>query len=39
MRRILRIIARGEEIKQDISTLEDSKVVETIVKLAKAEFE
>ncbi|EOK1111319.1 acetyl-coenzyme A synthetase, partial [Campylobacter jejuni] len=39
MRRILRTIARGEEIKQDISTLEDSKVVETIVKLAKAEFE
>lgn len=39
MRRILRTIARGEEIKQDISTLEDSGVVETIVKLAKAEFE
>lgn len=39
MRRILRTIARGEEIKQDISTLEDSKVVEIIVKLAKAEFE
>lgn len=39
MRRILRTIARGEEIKQDISTLEDSGVVEIIVKLAKAEFE
>ncbi|CAM4070054.1 Acetyl-coenzyme A synthetase [Campylobacter hepaticus] len=39
MRRILRTIARGEEIKQDISTLEDSEVVGIIIKLAKAEFE
>ncbi|MCH5336698.1 MAG: acetate--CoA ligase [Campylobacter sp.] len=37
MRRILRTIARGEEIKQDISTLEDSHIVQTIVNLAKGE--
>jgi acetyl-CoA synthetase len=35
MRRILRAIAKGEEITQDISTLEDPSIVakiETIVK-------
>ena len=32
MRRILRAIARGEEIKQDTSTLEDPSVVEAIQK-------
>lgn len=36
MRRILRTIARGEEIKQDISTLEDSGVVQSIIDAAKA---
>jgi len=30
MRRILRAIAKGEEIKQDISTLEDPSIVEKI---------
>lgn len=35
MRRILRTIARGEELKQDISTLEDAAVVECILKLAR----
>ncbi len=30
MRRILRAIARGEEITQDTSTLEDPQVVELI---------
>ena len=30
MRRILRSIAKGEEIKQDISTLEDPLVVKKI---------
>ncbi|WP_276882567.1 acetate--CoA ligase [Campylobacter cuniculorum] len=39
MRRILRTIARGEEIKQDISTLEDSHIVQTIANLVKAEIE
>jgi acetyl-CoA synthetase len=34
MRRILRAIAKGEEIKQDISTLEDPSIVEKI----KAKF-
>ena len=33
MRRILRAIARGEEIKQDTSTLEDPRVVEEIIQL------
>jgi acetyl-CoA synthetase len=33
MRRILRAIARGEEIKQDTSTLEDPKVVEAIIQI------
>jgi len=32
MRRILRSIAKGEEIKQDTSTLEDPSVVEKIIK-------
>jgi len=31
MRRILRSIAKGEEITQDISTLEDSSIVEQII--------
>ncbi len=35
MRRILRSIAKGEEITQDISTLEDPSVVEKIAALAK----
>lgn len=35
MRRILRTIARGEELKQDISTLEDSGVVQSIIDAAK----
>ncbi len=39
MRRILRTIARGEEIKQDVSTLEDSHIVQTIANLAKAELQ
>ncbi|MBS4281480.1 acetate--CoA ligase [Campylobacter vulpis] len=34
MRRILRTIARKEELKQDISTLEDSAIVASIIKLA-----
>ena len=33
MRRILRAIAKGEAITQDISTLEDPSVVATIQKL------
>ena len=33
MRRILRAIARGEEIKQDTSTLEDPRVVEEIIRI------
>ncbi|RDU64059.1 acetate--CoA ligase [Helicobacter didelphidarum] len=33
MRRILKSIARGEEVKQDISTLEDPSIVEKIVKI------
>jgi len=32
MRRILRSLAKGEEIKQDISTLEDPSIVEAIKK-------
>ncbi|MCW8895385.1 acetate--CoA ligase [Sulfurimonas sp.] len=35
MRRILRSIAKGEEITQDISTLEDPSIVEKIVAMAK----
>ncbi len=35
MRRILRTIARGEELKQDISTLEDLGVVQSIIDAAK----
>lgn len=35
MRRILRTIVKDEEITQDISTLEDSSVVENIIKLYK----
>jgi acetyl-CoA synthetase len=35
MRRILRAIAKGEEIKQDTSTLEDPSIVETIIKAVK----
>ena len=35
MRRILKAIARGDEVTQDVSTLEDPKVVEEIVKVAK----
>jgi acetyl-CoA synthetase len=35
MRRILRAIAKGEEIKQDTSTLEDPSVVEAIIKAVK----
>lgn len=34
MRRILRTIARKEELKQDVSTLEDSAIVASIIKLA-----
>ena len=34
MRRILRSIAKGEEITQDISTLEDPSVVQAIIKAA-----
>ena len=33
MRRILRAIAKGEKITQDISTLEDPSVVATIEKM------
>ena len=36
MRRILRSIAKGEEIKQDTSTLEDPSVVEKIILILKA---
>ena len=35
MRRILRSIAKGEEIKQDTSTLEDPSVVEKIIKIVQ----
>jgi acetyl-CoA synthetase len=35
MRRILRSIAKGEEITQDISTLEDPSIVATIKSLVK----
>ncbi|WP_200763709.1 acetate--CoA ligase [Nitrosophilus alvini] len=35
MRRILRAIAKGEEIKQDTSTLEDPSVVEKIIEVVK----
>ena len=35
MRRILRSIAKGEEITQDISTLEDSSIVEQIITKAR----
>ena len=35
MRRILRLIATGEGITQDISTLEDPSVVEAIIKATK----
>ena len=35
MRRILRSIAKNEEITQDISTLEDPSVVEAIIKVVK----
>jgi acetyl-CoA synthetase len=35
MRRILRAIAKGEEIKQDTSTLEDPSVVEAIINAVK----
>lgn len=34
MRRILRSIARGEEITQDTSTLEDPSIVQTIIDLS-----
>ena len=37
MRRILRSIAKGEEITQDISTIEDPSIVGTIEKLFKGE--
>jgi acetyl-CoA synthetase len=36
MRRILRAIAKGEEIKQDTSTLEDPSVVEAIINAVKS---
>ncbi len=36
MRRILRSIAKGEEITQDISTLEDPSVVEKIISIVKS---
>jgi acetyl-CoA synthetase len=35
MRRLLRSISVGEEIIQDISTLEDPSVVEEIIKATK----
>ena len=35
MRRILRAIAKGEEIKQDTSTLEDPSVVEKIIQIVQ----
>jgi len=35
MRRILRSVAKGEEITQDITTLEDPSVVEEIIKASK----
>ena len=35
MRRILRSIAKGEEITQDISTLEDPSIVEQILSKAR----
>ncbi|WP_457562139.1 AMP-binding enzyme, partial [Caminibacter pacificus] len=36
MRRILRAIAKGEEIKQDTSTLEDPSVVEAIIAVVNS---
>ncbi len=36
MRRILRAIARGEEIRQDVSTLEDAATVEAIAAAVRA---
>jgi len=36
MRRILRAIAKGEEIKQDTSTLEDPSVVEKIIEIVNS---
>ena len=36
MRRILRAIAKGEEIKKDTSTLEDPSVVEKIIEIVKS---
>ena len=38
MRRILRSIAKGEEIKQDISTLEEPKIVSKIEKIVQMEI-
>jgi len=35
MRRILRSIAKGEEITQDISTLEDPSIVEKIASMLR----
>ncbi len=35
MRRVLKSIARDEQVTQDISTLEDPNVVEQIIKIAK----
>ena len=35
MRRILRLISVGEEITQDISTLEDPSVVKAIIEATK----
>ena len=35
MRRILRSIAKNEEITQDISTLEDPSIVEKIQKIVR----
>jgi acetyl-CoA synthetase len=35
MRRILRSIAKGEKITQDISTLEDPSIVEEIITKAR----
>ena len=36
MRRILRSIAKGEEITQDTSTLEDPSIVPTIEKIVNS---
>jgi len=35
MRRVLRVLAKGEELTQDISTLEDPNVVEEIIRAIK----